>query len=848
MKLRILTAALLSTVVISGPVLAQSQPSQDKTAEAKPVKQKKDKAAKQAAQPAKATQQTTATRDGRAMGGLTASPTDFGNVFAGSGANKSAGGVSGKDLGGGYMIEEETPKSRSTVTRDAIDKLPPSSNPYQMIQMLPGANATSTDAAGLNGGNITMRGLNSDQLGLTIEGAPVNDSGNYALYPQEYVDAENTEQVSIAQGSADLDSPHIGSTGGVINVYMRDPSKTAGGYISTSIGSHDYKRIFVRAESGQIGNIRGYASYSHYERNHWSGVGKDERDHVDAKVVIDTEGGNHMRASLIFNNANNNFYVQPTKAQFASPGNANYNRALTGTATTDTSYYDYRINPFRNLILSLPSDFKLTDKLTYDVIPYMWYGFGSGGGVSTMNEDNGTGTNKVYYGNVRLTNIDWNKDGVINNSTRVNYYNPSITETYRPGVVNKLTYTIDDHKIVGGYWFELASHKQTAPYAALTSNSTISEPFLTNSDGFVIPNGAYAGSTLQRRDWQTETMTNVVFAGDTWTMMNEKLKLEYGVKQAFVNRTLDNHLPGATPSVKTDDTATLPQAGISYKLTKEHQVFASVGTSFRVTPNYALADQFSTSSGAKTTLSTNSLKPERGISLEGGHRFQGELIATSVSLFGMQFSNRQVTSTIVDPTNPSTTTSLNINAGKVSMYGVDAEVGTRPLWGGFRPYISGELLKTKLEDNLQTTNSSKLLDYLPTKGKELPRAPNYTTGIGLDYDDNHIIANIAYKFIGPQYSTFMNDEKMKGFGIVNAAIGYRFSDVKITSTTGLKTPEIKLNLYNIFDKRVLTGVSGVQTNALATKGTNGGTISASSSPSYYAGEGFAAMLTFQSGF
>ncbi|NDH68246.1 MAG: TonB-dependent receptor, partial [Gammaproteobacteria bacterium] len=263
---------------------------------------------------------------------------------------------------------------------------------------------------------------------------------------------------------------------------------------------------------------------------------------------------------------------------------------------------------------------------------------------------------------------------------------------------------------------------------------------------------------------------------------------------------------------------------------------------------YALADQFSTSTGAKTTLSTDSLKPERGMSFEGGHRYQGELVATSVSAFGMQFNNRQVTSTIVDPTNPSTTTSLNINAGKVSMYGIDAEVGTRPLWGGFRPYVSGELLKTKLEDNLQTTNSAKLLDYLPTKGKELPRAPGYTAGIGLDYDDNHIIANIAYKYIGPQYSTFMNDEKMKGFGVVNAAIGYRFSDVNIFKGTGLKTPEIKLNLYNIFDKRVLTGVSGVQTNALATQGLKGGTISASSSPSYYAGEGFAAMLTFQSGF
>lgn len=854
MKLRLLTAVLLSSVVFAGPVLAQTQPASEKPVENKNTKQKKAKATPQPTAAAQAAAAVPA-RDRRAMTGMTAAPTDFGKVFA-QGGTATPGGVTGKELGGGYMIEEETPKSRSTVTCDAIDKIQPTANPYQMINLLPGVNQASTDSTGLNGGNITLRGLNSDQLGLTIEGAPVNDSGNYALYPQEYVDAENTEQVSIAHGSPDLDSPHIGSTGGVINIYMRDPSKTAGGYITTSVGSHGLNRIFVRAESGQIGNVRGYVSYSHYDQNHWNGVGKNMRDHVDAKMVIDTEGGNHIRASFIYNDAVNNFYRQPTKAEFAGLPGTSYTKNgtaylpnLTSPATTDTSWASYRINRFKNLIASLPSDFRLTDKLTYDVVPYMWYGFGSGGGVSSMYEDNGTSTStKVYYGNVRLTNIDWNNNGTVTNGTRINYYNPSITETYRPGIVNKLTYEIDNHKIVGGYWFEFANHRQTAPYQKLDSYGNITEQFLSNSDGFVIPTGAYAGATLQRRDWKTETMTNVVFLGDTWSLMNDRLKIEYGAKEAIVSRTLNNYLPGATPVVKSDDNAFLPQIGASYKLTDTHQIFASVNTSFRVTPNYALADQFSTSSGAKTTLNTGDLKPERGVAIETGHRYQGEVFATAVSLFGMQFDNRQVTSTIVDPTNTSQTTSFNINAGSVKMYGVDAEIGTRPMWGGFRPYVSGELLKTKLEDNLQTTNTLKQLDYLPTKGKELPRAPNYSAGVGLDYDDSHILANLSYKYIGPQYSTFMNDEKIKGYGIVNAAIGYRFADAPVSGGLKLKSPEVMLNLFNIMDKRVLTGVNGVQTNAIATTGTKGGTIAASSAPTYYAGEGFAAMLTFKTGF
>ena len=115
----------------------------------------------------------------------------------------------------------------------------PTANPYQMINLLPGVVQSSVDDTGLNGGNIRLRGFNSDHVGMTIEGMPVNDFGNYALYPQEYVDAENMAQVSIAQGSPDLDLPHIGSVGGVINLYMRDPSKTAGGLVEMTFGSDD---------------------------------------------------------------------------------------------------------------------------------------------------------------------------------------------------------------------------------------------------------------------------------------------------------------------------------------------------------------------------------------------------------------------------------------------------------------------------------------------------------------------------------------------------------------------------------------------------------------------------------
>ena len=88
----------------------------------------------------------------------------------------------------------------------------------------------------------------------------------------------------------------------------------------------------------------------------------------------------------------------------------------------------------------------------------------------------------------------------------------------------------------------------------------------------------------------------------------------------------------------------------------------------------------------------------------------------------------------------------------------------------------------------------------------------------------------------------MNDEQMPGFGRVDAALGYRFANI-----AGLKAPEIKLSLSNLANARQLTGVSSITTNAVATTGTAGGTVSASA-PSYYMGEGFTAVLSFKTAF
>lgn len=787
-------------------------------------------------------------------------------------AGATPGGVTGQDLGGGNMVREVAKKTRSTVTRDAIDKQSPTANPYQVINLLPGVVQSSTDNTGANGGNIRMRGFNSDHIGLTIEGMPVNDSGNYALFPQEYTDSENISQVSIAQGTPDLDSPHVGSTGGVINIYARDPQEDFGALVDVSLGSDNLKRIFTRVDTGQVGPARAFLSYSYLTKEHWGdNPGEDERRHLDFKTVYNLGDGNTVRFTALYNDAVNNFYPNPTMAQFNAGTGFQYLPSLPSSFFKQTSpidqsannafnFIDYRVNPFRNLILSAPSNFKITENLKFDTIPYYWYGFGNGGGTATMSESG------MFWGNLKVTNVNYGGTGAL--TDKILYYNPSITETNRPGVIDKFTYTMGDHKVVAGHWFELAQHRQYAPYVALNADGTVQDPFAEHFN-FSLPSTAKCNlfdpskpvaqqvgaqvvcptGNMQRRDQYTTTMSNAVFIGDSWKISKD-LTIDAGVKQVWIDREVKNRMPGSNPAINSlHDTATLPTVGVSYSLNDDNRVFANYGTSFRSAPNFTLIQSFSNSNGGIAPV--NEIPTERGQTFEVGHRYQGHLLATSVSAFYGQYKNYQVSTSVRDITGGTGNQTITINAGDLENYGINAEIGFAPI-NYFRPYLSGEWLHTELLDNvIQGATSVPVVagvanpnynDTLRTKGKELPGAPSYSFGIGLDYDDGHFFGNLSYKYLGAQYSTFMNDQKMDAFGRLDASVGYRFSDFG-----SFKKPEIKLSMFNVLDARQLTGVNSITNNAVATTGLNGNTINASQ-PNYFLGQDFSFVVTMRGAF
>jgi len=783
-----------------------------------------------------------------AGGAFAADPAPSGDIEA-----ITVTGVKGTDAGGGLISEQDAPKQRSAVSTDFIATQAPTENPVQLLRLLPGVNVGSQDAFGIQNSTITVRGMDSTRIGALLEGVPLNDSGSFALYPSEWIDSENLSQISLTQGSADLDTPVNSATGGIINIQMNDPSHDAGVIVGQSVGSHAAIRSYVRADSGDIDQgLRAFVSGSYYQADHFTGPGTDTREHVDFKLVKEW-GDNRIAPVVIFNQGVLGNYWSPSLSQWNTSGisAAAYPGTIPGSVTGTApniagDFYKLKINPFYDVIASIPSSFSIGDHATLSVTPYLWYGFGNGGGGSYVAPAT-SGANKgqyvVYYAESAVASGTATFPNTLMIGKDKIYYDPSNTETYREGSTQKVEYDLQNHHLVGGFWLEGSYQHQWQTLSAVNADGS-PEDIWGQSDLVTMANGnKYTGY-----DETATTWNGTAFIGDTFTALDKRLTVDVGVKQAVTWRVADNHelvkpdpLLWPTTEITQYRSETLPAASFRYKLTDADQVFASYTTDYHV-PN-----TFPTLFGGYGNPSNNYvydyptpyMKDERSSSYELGWRHEDDLLDSALTAFTYGFHDRQQSLNIWDPAQENYFTEM-VNVGTTHAYGVDAELGFHPI-EHWRPYVSGEYLYTRLEDNIPDygkLGTTSVADLLPTAGKEVPRSPHDQFALGLDYDNSALFANLTVKYVGAQYATLVNDQRMPSFATADITLGYRFEEIGFA-----KQPEIRLNLLNVTNAHYLSAVGSTFTNANAVKGVNGANIAAGTAPYYYVGAPFAMMVT-----
>ncbi|WP_343741353.1 TonB-dependent receptor [Herbaspirillum huttiense] len=771
--------------------------------------------------------------------------TDVGTVTVQGGGSASAGTAAAT----GLIQAEDSPKARSSVNRDYIEKQSPTGTPYQMINLLPGVNTYDNDGSGLFGGNIRVRGFNSDQLGFTINGAPVNDSGNFAVYPQEYTEPDNLCNVFVTQGSTDTEAPHVGATGGNIGMTFCAPEDQQRIRVTNAFGSNSLWKRYVRFDSGKLldNKFKFFISYSKTTADKFKGPGGAIKDHVDIGTNFDLGQGSFINANLLYNRQLNNNYRSLTKTQIAQLGrNADFGStipqhqpAVAGTAQNDTTYapnvaaniannayYAYNLNPFENWLGTINAHFQLSPTSSLDIDPYFWYGFGTGGNqLQTVREGGVTGASQLG-GGAR----DVNGDG--DRLDTVYAYEGSRTRTYRPGVTFKFNQQLDNHRILAGYWVERARHQQTGPFSRVDNNGNIADLWQDNSDQWL---RNADGSILQYRDTMTVSTAQSIFLQDSISMMNDKLNVQVGGRYSSIDRDFTNYPSTGSTSgtnsyssagyykVKKNYADFLPSLGVRFQLDEKQSVFFNAAKNFKAPGNFSYFGLLSggTIVNGQLVGATQREVPvdkETSWNYDLGYRYNTEKWMASGSLFYIDYHNR-----IASAYNPDTNNKTDYNVGDASSHGLELETGyafTRNL----SMYGSLSYIKSKMKQDLRNSSTQ----FLPTSGKEFPDTPNWLSGLSLQYQQDGWYVFGQAKYTGRRYTTLVNDDALGGYTLFNAGAGMTFA-----STTWLKKPTVRLNVYNLFDKQYLNlnGGSGSQftTNAVAVNGIPG------TDPSLYIG-------------
>ena len=633
------------------------------------------------------------------------------------------------------IVIQDTTKAKGLITQEFIAKQSPGQTILNTINYVPGVNFTNSDAYGSSGGNIRIRGFDGNRISLTFDGAPLNDSGNYAIFSNQQLDPELIEQVNVNLGATDVDSPTASAAGGTVNYRSLMPTEKFGVVVDGSLGTFDYRRVFGLIQTGVFTSFgtKAWIAGSRTDYRQWRGEGKIGKFQVNGRVYQPLGGnGDFISVAANYNQNRNNNYNNPNltdlRALFGTavvptlPSRypvvvGDYNDArwdvinniayssncgsrvpgVNGTAQVDpsacTSYLGTQINPSNTGNVRAQSRFTLTPNLILTVDPTYQYVLANGGTQSTVLAENDL---LLKQGIAGSPGVDLNGDGDF--LDRVLVGRPSITNTNRMTLLTSLVWKPDSTNTFRlSYTYDRAHHRQTGEYSPTDVRFNLLNPFFGRNG---TPIRSAAGTTLQNRDRTSIALLNQLSAQYIGRFFDSRLRVEVGLRSPWFQRNLDQHCytpvtgsgfpvcitnplgAGFTivpPTVDpTTVTATALYAPFKAKY-KYHKLLPNIGATFAITNSISVFGSYAMGFSAPRTDNLYrqpfiAVTPETTNSFDLGARYLTRTVQAQVVAWKIDYKNRIVTSF-----DPDTNLSVDRNVGKVSSWGIDGSIGFRPI-------------------------------------------------------------------------------------------------------------------------------------------------------------------------
>jgi len=684
-----------------------------------------------------------------------------------------------EQLGSMSIVGDNESHANNIVDTSKIEVSNSVGNPLTLLNNVAGVHVTTGSSFGLYeyANQVNMRGFNQNQIAFLVDGVPLGASATAGGAPvNRFVETENLSSVVVYQGSGSLSTPSAASLGGSIDYVTALPQKETSIKVENIDGSYGAKKIFTRIDTGEFAkDSRAYISVSETTTNKWKNQGQLKREHIDGKVMTklaDTD----LQLNFSYNDRKDHDYLDITKSQYDTYGrnyglNDNWvNDANKSHQTAENAYnWDTWQNARTDTLVSINARTDIGSS-ELKITPY-------------YHDQKGTGNWAPNY----VINADGSKDYTKQSFRQSEYY------TQRYGMTANWSMDIGNHELLAGLWGEQGSRQNKRYWYNVVNQDA----------GWTHPKTPYLGQF----DRNFDTTSVMAYLQTKLHFLDDNLIIDLGAKTQTTSVTYTDRKDNTKSQPSKASTAPfLPQAGVTYKLDAQNQIF----TSFAM--NYAqLPDSIYTG----TSYDPN-IKNEESLNIDLGYRLNMSRAALTASLFYVDYKNKieNITAQAGDIFNVGQSYAKNV--GGVKSTGLELS-GLYALTSQLKASATYTLTNAKYTDNIGT---------LKISDKQVPFVPENMVTLALDYKKNGYLFGANAKYNSGIYGTRDNVDVIDNYTIVNFYMGYS----KVINNSVIKNLDVMLNINNAFD-----------TDYLATAGAFGNTAGSST---YFVGSPRTTSLKF----
>jgi iron complex outermembrane receptor protein len=688
----------------------------------------------------------------------------------------------------------ETRQVQEISAKDIVT-LTPGTNPLKVIEKLPSVNFQSADPFGNYewSQRVTIRSFNQNQLGFTFDGIPLGDMsyGNHnGLHITRAISSENIGSVRVSQGAGSLGTQATGNLGGTVETFSMDPAEAFGAQGNLTYGSDDTWRAFGRVNLGSADGIRGYLSYGYGSTDKYKGEGVQDQHMGNAKVVIPV-GDAKIDGWLSYSDRREQDYQDMSMGMIRRLGwgwdntYPDYARAIdyadrlndvdrvsnSGGSPFPDGRYDYSGAPVAGGQV-YPGAVTSADDAYYDAAGLRkdWLG---AVGITTPLGDSVNLKFKTYYHNnsgmgLWATPYTASPNGVPM-AVRTTEYDMD-----RVGAFGSVDFVLGIQNLSVGAWYENNQFHQARRFYAFASRTA---PGLSFRD---YPKNPFA------TQWEFDFTTNTFQYHVQDKIDLGMVTINLGWKGFKVTNKAEAVVQATFPQgkIKAEDWFQ-PHAGFAVELSPQAEIFGGFTQVTRAFASATTTGPFSTNQAGFDAIKDD-LKPETSDTFELGLRYNTPVFNGTLGAYLVNFRNRLLAVTVGSPIQGLASALQNV--GGVRAVGVEA-AGDLKLGHGFGVYASYSYTDATYRDNVFNSSDGTLVAAI--KGKTVVDSPKHMLRGEINYDQGPIFGRIGANYMTRRYYSYTNDVSVPSRIIVDASIGYRFTD-KI---------ELQLNATNLFDKK-----------------------------------------------